>query len=346
MKYILLITLLFLAPVETTLTRSPYRSPDPSFFMLTVRWEGDTREFHIRDPHLGNGPNFSTFDQEHFTAHLLPNGPIHFRYDQSKTVTGKHLSALLEQVVQEIMSGKTEFEHFIPLKMRDFRRRKSAGFVVLKAKQFPFVAKISIENPKSFVFPYKKGFEPSCFFIIGEGSNRHICGFTRIKNLEAIQQKITHDDTWKSQVTFPRKWFWIPHKVRWMEFIGSGIRGNRYTKVPSIYAVIADVIEAEREMGITNKQDRTLCLALSEYLDYRIDAHIKNFLVEKGTHKIALIDTEHFPTLVGLKEKPHITGYTSWYGTLAKKYVHEKFACSKTERINRQLNPPKNYLPL
>ena len=44
------------------------------------------------------------------------------------------------------------------------------------------------------------------------------------------------------------------------------------------------------------------CLRFAHYLENRVDAHVDNFMVEKSTGIIVLIDTEHFPTMVGLKE--------------------------------------------
>ena len=68
-----------------------------------------------------------------------------------------------------------------------------------------------------------------------------------------------------------------------------------------------------------------------------IDPHIDNFLVERGTKKLAIIDTEHFLTLVGFKKKVQFNGYLSWGTHLAMKCAKAIFFRSKKGRKHARL---------
>ena len=83
--------------------------------------------------------------------------------------------------------------------------------------------------------------------------------------------------------------------------------------VPSIYCIIADAIDSQKLLSCFNahEQERKLIMDLFNYLDMRIDPNFDNFMVEKNTNKIIIIDTEHWPTLIGLTYKPVINNYFS-----------------------------------
>jgi hypothetical protein len=85
-------------------------------------------------------------------------------------------------------------------------------------------------------------------------------------------------------------------------------------------------------------------LELSNFLEANIDLHITNFMVEATTKKIVLIDTEHFPTMVGNVNK-HFDGYLSWYLHLMGKFCKDAFLCSKKERRDEQYASAKHPVP-
>ena len=63
---------------------------------------------------------------------------------------------------------------------------------------------------------------------------------------------------------------------------------------------------------------------------------MNNFILEKDTGKVVLIDTEYFPALVGMKEKRTFKNYISWYGYLTRKFIKESAFRNKKERYALQ----------
>lgn len=329
-------------------SRSSLRPHDRHTPLIITNWVGDSKKYFLRDSHLEIFPLFQTFDEKHMQDNLLPSGNISFRGEPEKSISGEELSTMIEHLIGEVRRRKKKFRDFIRLKKRDFSRRKQAGLVVVKCKKYPFVVKLFMETPKSFVHPYEKGFEPACFFTIGGGACRHSVGFTRLKNLHSIRERIQHNPHWSKRIDLPRKWFWLPSRERRIELTGYNIGGHEKISInlPSVYAIVADEIKGERTFSIWNSDDRRTAIDLSNFLLCRIDPHITNFIVEKETGLIVIIDTEHFPSLVGLKSRPRITTYSSWYLRLVSKFVKDRFFRSKRERIRLQTHPtPPFSLP-
>lgn len=324
--------------------RSPFRPKDSFVPVITTEWvprDKDEKIYFLRDSHLELNPLFYSFDKEHFEKNRLPKGPITFRNKPEKSVDGKTLNALIEELYAEVQAGKKTFKNFKTLKKRDFTWRKQAGLLVVECTKYPFVVKLFMETPRSFLRPHNKGFEPHCFFIIGGGSTRHLVGFTRIKNAQSIKDRLVHSSYWNERVDVPRKWFWTPKNARWIRLDGYNIGGHTHitTEMPGIYAIIADKIDGEREFHLRSPEDRRTAIDLSNFFLCRIDPHINNFIVEKETGKIVIIDTEHFPTLVGFKKRPRMTSYTSWYLHLLTKYLKDRFGRTKKERRDLQRFP-------
>jgi hypothetical protein len=182
---------------------------------------------------------------------------------------------------------------------------------------------------------------------MGGGINRHLAGFTRPKNLAYIRQKIANDPLWSSIVDLPRKWFWLPQQEYWLDIEGTHISGTPTirTQIPAIYGVIADVISIDRCFSMRNRHDRQTALALCDYLDLYVDPHIKNFMYEKNTGKLLIVDTEHFPTIVGLKEKIYFSNYTQWYGFLMRKCAKDMLFSSNARLSDLAMQPSALALP-
>lgn len=325
----------------TLLCRSALRPRNSYTPLIITNWVGDTRKSYLRDSHLELYPLFGLYDEKHVKENLLPTGPITFRNDPSKSISGKELSDMIEHFVGEVKRRKRKFRDFVTLKARDFCRRKQAGLIVAKCKKYPFVVKLFLETPQGFVRPYQKGLEAGCIFTIGGGSCRHLLGFTRIKNLKTIEKRIKKNAHWSKRIDVPRKWFWLPAREPKMEVTAYNLGGHKEIKqqLPSVYAIIADEIKAERTFTLLNSDDKRTAIDLSNFLLCSIDPHINNFMVEEGTGKIVIIDTEHFPSLVGLKKRPRITYYSSFYMELTTKFVKSRFFRNKKERIRLQTNP-------
>lgn len=335
--FIVLLSVAFTCSLEAG--RAVFRTKDPNTPTLHVSWAADTTSHILQDSHLEEWPLFHTFDREYFERHMLPREKISYRYEPNHSIDGATLSNLIKTALDEIHENQKTFTHFYVLKKRDFH--KKTGLIVLKFKDYPFVVKLFSETPESFVVPCDKGFESTCFFYMGGGMNRHLAGFTRIKNLEHLQNKIAQHRYWHDKVSFPRKWFWTPENTPWLHLRGKNIgSGTPTTQIPSIYAVIADYIEIERTFTLQERKDRRRAFALSSYLHSSIDSHINNYVEEKRTNHIVILDTEHFPTLVGLRHEPPTQGYLQWYTHLAAKMAHDVFWRSKQERYAVQQAGP------
>jgi hypothetical protein len=62
-------------------------------------------------------------------------------------------------------------------------------------------------------------------------------------------------------------------------------------------------------------------------------------MIENNTNKIVIIDTEHFPTTVGIKEKVYFNNYFEWFSFLAGKCAKDWFFRSKKDRYLAQHIP-------
>ena len=58
--------------------------------------------------------------------------------------------------------------------------------------------------------------------------------------------------------------------------------------------------------------------------------------IKSTVDMIVIIDAEHFPTMVGLKETRVFMGYTSWYTYLIGKCAHDMLFSTKKERYDAQ----------
>lgn len=326
--------------------RSPFRPLDPCMPELITKWIGDTKTYHFKHYNLEYHALFTQFNKNYFFKHLVPQEAIPYRYKPKKSVSGKKLSELAEQLVEELYQHKKEFTHFKVLKESDFNRRTVSGYLIVKFKKYPFVLKLSIETPKTFVSPFSKGWQPGCFFIMSGGVNRYLTGFTRLQNLEKVNRHIAQNPEWSKIISTPRKWFWIPKKVRWFEICGKniGTYSHPVVTLPSVYGVICDAVKSEKSFSIFNSEHCKFALKLSHFLGDSIDSHIDNFMFEKGTDKIVLVDTEHFPTVVGLKKPLKFESYTSWYLQLACKYLTDRYGRTKRERRLLQSHPERTLL--
>lgn len=340
----------FLCSALLPTSLKPYSSLRPynGSPIIATNWVNKTRIHYLQDSHLEIFPLFKTFDHDYFYDHMLPNTPIPFRYFPNKTIDPKVLKTAINQFFQEIRLGcKKKFSEFTILKNESFNSRKQAGLIVVKGKKWPlnqFVVKLFMETPQSFIQPSNKGFIAICHFIAGHGCTRYMLGFTRLKNLEMLKKMIADSPYWSKLIDFPRKWFWIPDDYPWIHLTGYHISG--YEKIaidiPGAYAIVADAIDVEREFSIKEKEDRDLGVAICNYLECLMDPHSNNFVLEHKTKKVVIIDTEHSPTMVAMKEPIHIESYSQWYSFLVKKGLHEYFGRTNKERKELHLShiPP------
>jgi len=313
---------------------TPYiivKTSDPKF---TQEWtkQKPKKSYILQSDYLQLTPIFTTFNPVLFKEFQIPKDEeIPFRQDQTLSVKGKILSDLAETAVAELKAGAKELTHFDILKKRDFNYRNKSGLIVLKYKKYPFVLKLLVEHPHTFVDPFSKSFETGCMFVIG-GNLRHLSGFTRIPNLHFTRDLLYQDKTYRALLDFPRKWFWAPKKNAYLDIQWKHVLNKQNIKasIPCIYGVICDFIIPHEDQPVKNL--KRLSIEISNHLNFLLDPHEGNAVREKVTDKIVIIDTEHFPTMLGLKTKMYAKNYLNWLLQLGGRYVETKFCRNKEER--------------
>jgi len=340
-KSILIVSLSLLLIHTIYSGRSTFRPIDPLMPEIITNWEGEEKTYHFKDSHLEAAPIFMKFDYNHFMNHLLPRESIKYRVDKSKEVSGKILDNLANGLVNELYEHKKVFTNFVVLKDSDFNYKLISGDLVLKYKDYPFIIKLFIETPESFVKPFSKGWQPACFFLVSGGTSRYLSGFSRIKNRDISEQKIKAHPYWsKKNLDFPRKWYGTYKYQTWFTLQSKNIGlENHKIKLPSIYWIIADAIKEDKTRNIREEESPTFALDLSNDLDNGLDPNDGNILIEEKTGDRVIIDTEYFPSMVGLKKRTRFTSYTHWYCTLTGMALEAQFFRHKYFRRNLQRIP-------
>lgn len=275
---------------------------------------------------------FNLYNEQSMKSHLLPEGDIQFRQDQQNSIRGQDLSAAIEQTVAELQAG-TPLTHFTVLKKKEFNQENLTGALILKANDAPFVVKLFFENPLSFLKPYEKGMQAAVMHRITGGVNRYLAGFTRIENLERIQQQ-AESFNFPVPIDFPRKWYWLPQNPRWFTVTGNNFEGKSYAMtLPSTYAIVADYIQASKPMNEMRKKYRRQMLATCRACGFELDPNTKNFKIEDSTQKFVVIDTEHFPTVIGQNIRART--YTSLYIQLGKSGIAKGFNNPKPKKLKQ-----------
>lgn len=274
-----------------------------------------------------------------FDQHMLPKDHITYKSNKSElTVSSKTLNALIEQLITQVLNHKRTFHDFEILQTKNFNFSRGCGLIVLKFKHYPLVLKLFIESPDTYLDHYCKGIESIAFHSMAGGTNRHLSGLTRIPNLKFMQKRLNSLAQWKDTIVFPRKWFWLPHNPHWIVLTGYHL-GNKdpiQTKIPGIYAIIADYIDMKQTIDMPIQEKKRIVMQLCNDVDTFIDPHYTNFSFISDTDKpfkIVIIDTEHFPTIVGLKKKKRFRNHNSWYQYLAGKYIRDTFFRNKKQRL-------------
>jgi hypothetical protein len=334
-------------PAPSFGARSVHRPRNNKTPKLTAYWDKKSRHYTITDSHIKEYPIFNIkAEQSH--KYLMPDSAINFRYQPTEQVDGAILKEYLETMLAEIKEGKKTFTHFDILRSKDFNFKKQCGLIIVKYKKYPFVVKLSIERPETFVNPYCKGIVPTYFFFMAGGSNRHMTGLTRIPNLHKACSNIQANPKWKDCVKTPRKWFWLPKNNVSFYIKGTNIGVDKKsftTQLPSVYAIIADAIDTNQPLPISEKEKNKLVLQLCNDLNLIVDPHEDNFVVtiDPVTKKliITIVDTEHFPTIVGIRNKQSFTGYVDFYLSLAYKAFNDIFLRTKDTCLKENKHCPE-----
>jgi len=333
-RSILFYILLCIINFPIILSRRSIHRPDPHFPEITSYYcNNQSQRYLLKSRYIDTYPLFVVNAQESMRS-LLPDTPL-----------GIELKKNLEHFLKEIKSGKKIFTHFDILCNKDFSFKNRCGFIVVKFKNYPFVAKLSIERPETFIDPFCKGIIPMSFFFMAGGANRHITGLTRIPNLHTIKKIITNHPKWHQRIKIPRKWFWLPQQNNDIILEGKNLSSQKEiitNSLPSIYAVIADAIETSSNLLISDKIKNKIIIRLCNDLNLIVDPHENNFIFQQDpiTKKliIIIVDTEHFPTMVGLSGKNTFRNHIDFYVSLTTHCAQRMFFCPKN-RNQKNLFP-------
>lgn len=346
LKQCVMIAAIFFALPQYCLSRSAFRPADPRFPQITTRWQGDARGYTITNARFRVYPLFG-FSMRDFTDDLLPE-KIFYRNNAEKFVHRNELDLRIEQAILEIkkykknIKKKQQLTYFTVLQDKNFNYKNNCGLIVLRFKEYPFVLKLFMETPQTFVDPHATGFEPTIFFYMGGGTNRHLSGITRIKNLKYITAKISSLPYWKERIELPRKWFWLPKDGKNIEIIGDNIGEQKHyeTSIPGTYAIIADAMDFKNQLPMPTLERRRLVMQLCNDLHGYIDPHFDNYIFTPNgprDFKIMIFDTEHFPTITGLETHKACSNHFTWYFHLAGKCVSDMFLQTKDDLIKSQM---------
>jgi hypothetical protein len=322
-------------------SRSSLRTYAEKIPEVTTFWEGSERHYTCISSHYAQYPIFDVFDENYFSQYTLPD-VITLRSNPVQEVSRTLLEEKISFLITEVRAHKNTFRDFILLQKKNFNRHKCCGLLVLKFKDCPLVLKLFMETPKTFINPYCKGIEPVTFFFMAGGSNRHVAGLTRIKNLKNIQSKIDSLPPEYPIIRTPRKWFWQPQSHCYIEIRGKYIVPDTIltTHIPSIYAIIADEIDTKENVILASSEREKIIMRLCKSFNFTIDPHTTNYVLHKESlqkNSISILDTEHFPSMVGSMVEHNFTTHTDWYIYLVGKYVHDTFGRLKNERRDEKL---------
>lgn len=329
-----LVSLLALACTQFVLGRSIYRPRDLNAPHIEVSDAQYPRSYFLYDTHIRSEHVFDAYNAAYLKQFMLPQGQLAARHNPDHRIDTAKVKQIIEQLIVDVLAGKRQYHGVTVLKNKDFNRHQKTGLLIVELEGFPLVIKLFIESAHSLVRPYGKGLEMSMVFL-GGGAWRHTEGFTRFKNLEDLKNYVAASDTWRDKVVFPQKWFYLPEDPRWLTIkaVNVGEPGERTVQIPGVYAVICEKIEKHPVKTVSLETSLTFCTDV----DYVMDPHVRNFMIELQTEKIAIIDTEYFPWLLGFREKiKPVNSYVTWYANLAGKSMADKFAASKRDRKKRQ----------
>ena len=342
MKKVIILIFAFLTFVSPITPRSRFRKKDKDVPKITIGWKNSKKTITRTNWAYKEYPIFTAFNKEFFSKHLLPKTLINAKDNPVQYMNCQEIDKLIKGLLSEVKKHKKQYTHFDILKDSNFNRKERCGMLVLKFKNYPLVLKLFMETPDSFIDPYCKGFENQFFFYMSGGMNRHLAGFTRIKNLESVTKQLESHPRWRNKVITPRKWYWLPKKPKWIQINGWNIGDKKEisTHIPSTYALIADALDTTENAPLLSTQKKSeLIMELCMDLHLFVDPHADNFVIKQqkdNDYYISIVDTEHFPSIVGLQEEPFFNNHTEYLFYLSAKFFQDAFLQTKCDRRNAQ----------
>lgn len=342
MKKMIILVFVFLTFSSNINGRTPFRKKDKNIPKITIGWKNSKKVISRTNWAFKEYPIFTPF-LDYFYKNILPIDCISSINNLNEHIDCHILNRLIENLLREIKKQKKSYTHFTILKESNFNHKQQCGLLILKFKNYPLVLKLFIETPTTFIDPYCKGFENQFFFYMSGGMNRHIAGLMRIRNLELVKQQISNHERWNNKVITPRKWYWLPKKPRWIKINGYNIgdKNELSTLIPGVYAIIADFIDTKEDAPLLSSQQKSelimeLCMDLRLFVDPHADNFVIKYQKDTNDYSISIVDTEHFPSIVGLQEEPFFNNHLEWYLYLGAKYFQDAFLQTKNDRREAQ----------
>jgi hypothetical protein len=346
MKKVILSFLALFMLCEHLEARTILRKKDPNIPEITIGWKNSKKRITRSNWAYKQDPIFTSFNEPYFNSHHIPADTIPAKNDPNTLYDCRTINKQITHLLSEIKKGKKRYAYFDILKDKNFNHSQRCGLIILRFKNYPLVLKLFMETPKTFIDPYCKGFENQFFFYMSGGMNRYFLGFTRVKNLEMVKEQIENNARWKDLVMLPRKWYWKPKKTRWIEVKGKNIGDTKEitTQMPSVYAIIADELDTKEDAPLLSSKEKSklimeLCMDLRLFVDPHADNFVIKAIPDSTDYSINIVDTEHFPSVVGLKEEPTFTNHLEWYLYLGTKYFQDAFLQTKYDRREAQYRP-------
>lgn len=311
-----------------TTHRSPLRKPSQQIPTIVVSDDMNPHSYARSCNHYKKDPIFTVFDYQFFLDHQVPTTGI-TTGNEKPMVKKKKLDKILHNILFALKEQNSPLPHCTIMHDRNFNYTTQCGLIILKLHDYPLVIKLFKETPESFVSPFTKGFEPTTFFFMSGGSNRHIAGLTRIPNRLRLLAQIEQSEQWKDRVIIPRKWYWTPQPIEWLRIDGYHLdaKTNLHTEIPATYAVIADYVAAEQTTSLDPEMQKDLIMDLCTLCSLHLDPHMKNFVISTKPDSeipiITIIDTEDHACMTGLTEPVTYTTHIEWYTVLTRKFLKD-----------------------
>lgn len=306
-----------------TTHRSPLRKPTYHEPTIVVSDSTTPHSYARTSSHYKKNPIFTIFDYQFFRTHMIPQAGITDQHDHPM-ISKDALNNILNEIFNGLIERQSPLPHCTIMHDANFNYTTLCGLIMLKLNDYPLVIKLFRETAESFVSPFTKGFEPTTFFFMSGGANRHISGLSRIPNRERLLALVGADPRWKKIVHIPRKWYWAPEPIAWLRISGYHIDGiaQLSTKIPATYAIVADYINLEQKTDLDIETQKKLIMDLATVCSLHLDPHMKNFVIssEDGPH-VTIIDTEDHACMTGLTEPITYTNHLEWYAVLTGKFL-------------------------
>jgi len=238
---------------------------------------------------------------------------ITHRYDPHTWSDTQEINRTLHRMYAAISQGMYDDIDTLAERIKDheFDYVSGTGMLIVRLRDHPFVVKLFIASHDTLVRPYS--WESFFFMRMNGGISRHIAGLTRLTTNQSLQQFFKQHRTSYPDVTVPRIWSWIPSDTSKLTVQLEEHGATYHASLPSVYAFVYDHIRYTENAHAP----QSLVFDMFQDTDNMFDPHQGNCVIDTQTHEHVILDTEHFPTIVGFEKPLYTRSYPYWYVTMA-----------------------------